>query len=293
MIEYKEFSFPKNRTYREVMDGFLPSLAEYYETPQKYNIEPFRIFGNLYYVGDRMVCMHLVDTGAGLILFDSGYAHNFDSLVSSIETLGFRCADIRYVIHSHGHFDHFGGGNRLRERYGAKIMMSEVDTALIREMPERTLIHLAPKGNDGICYPDVTLADGDVISLGNTHIRCVLAPGHTAGTMAFFFDATDGAVTHKVGYLGGLGFLSIYKEYCRAYKLPENMCDQMIATAKKLANEHVDILLGNHPNHNCTLEKREYMIAHPESNPFVNTSAWRAFLSAIEERSIDFKKLGY
>lgn len=293
MFTYTECALAKIRTYNEVISGFLPALKDYYEDPEAYNIEPFKIFGNLYYVGDKKVCMHLIDTGDGLILFDSGYSHNFKSLVNSINKLGFRCEDIKYVIHSHGHFDHFGGGDRLRDLYGAKIFMSKIDTELLKEMPERALMHLAPNKEDEICWPDETIEDGDCIELGNTKIRCVSAPGHTPGTMAFFFQATDGATSHKVGYLGGLGFLSIHKAFCRQYNLPENMNEQMIATVNKLRNEDVEIMLGNHPGHNSLIAKREYMLHNDHHNPFINKNAWGILMSSIEEKCLEFAQKGY
>lgn len=288
-MRYKECDLGSNITYKEMIDSFLPKLADFYHNPDKYNIEPFRIFGNLYYVGDKKVCVHLVDTRDGLILFDSGYSHNYDALIASIRTLGFRPENIKYVIHSHGHFDHFGGGDRLRNTYGAKILMSKVDTDLIKEMPERALMHLAPSAEDQICWPDETINDGDIISLGNTKIRCVLAPGHTMGTMAFFFDAVDGEQTRSVGYIGGIGFLSIYKEFCRTYNLPENKNELLKETIEKLQREKVDIVIGNHPNHNCTIEKREYMIENPGKNPFVNPETWNVLLEALEKRRADFE----
>ncbi len=106
----------------------------------------------------------------GLVLFDTGYSHNYDSLIASIEVLGFSPYDIKAVIHSHEHLDHFGGGDRIRESYGAKIYMSAVDTALTREMPERALMYLSLDEDDQICYPDVLIEDGDVIRVGNTEI---------------------------------------------------------------------------------------------------------------------------
>ncbi len=291
--EYKEFDFAPNAPYETVMGNFLPKHGPYYADPDAFNIDPFRIFGNLYYVGDKKVCMHLVDTGDGLILFDSGYSNHYDALIHSIESLGFSPKDIKFVIHSHGHFDHFGGGNRLRDRYGAKILMSRVDTDLIREEPRRALMHLAPEGHDGICWPDKTLEDGEVIALGNTKIHCVLAPGHTFGTMAFFFDVSDGDKTLRAGYFGGVGFLTVYKEYCREYGLPENKSEKMGETIKKLKKEKVDIVLGNHPNQNCTISKREYMIENPNKNPFINPNAWNEFLTALEESRQDFIQRGY
>lgn len=290
---YQECALGANKTYKEVMDGFLPALEDFYAHPEKYNVEPFQIFGNLYYVGDKKVCMHLVDTGEGLILFDSGYSHNYDGLISAIEKLGFSPADIKILIHSHAHFDHFGGGDRLRETYGVKIYMSAVDTELTRQMPERALMYLAPGKEDAICYPDVTIEDGEEICLGNTKIQCVLSPGHTPGTMTFFFQATDGEKVLNVGYFGGVGFLPLYKEYLAQYQLPANMLEALQDTVDKLRKYPVDIFLGNHPNHNCTLEKRQHMLENKGENPFVNPAGWQIFLDAVEARCADFVKLGY
>ena len=155
------------------------------------------------------------------------------------------------------------------------------------------MLHLSPRKDDKICLPDETISDGDIIELGKTKIRCVAAPGHTPGTMAFFFDADDGEKKTKVGYLGGVGFLSIYREFCREYGLPENMCKKMRSTAEKLEDEEVEIVLGNHPNHNCLIEKREYMKKNPGVNPFINRDAWKIFLRSIREKCLDFEKSGY
>ena len=55
----------------------------------------------------------------------------------------------------------------------------------------------------------------------------------------------------------------------------------------------LDIFIGNHPNHNCTLEKRAYMLEHENENPFINPQGWQIFLDAVEARSLAFKELGY
>lgn len=290
---YPETNLAPIKPYEETFGNFLPKLAPFYADPDAFTIAPFQIFGNLYYVGDKKVCMHLVDTGDGLILFDSGYSHSYHNLIASIKALGFDPHKIRYVITSHGHFDHFGGGDRLRETYGAKILMSRVDTELLREMPERALCHLSAIPGDTVCWPDKTLEDGEILTLGNTSIRCVLAPGHTMGTMAFFFDVTDGEKILRCGYWGGVGFLTTYKAYNREYGLPENKCALMAESIEKLQKEAVDITIGNHPYHNCTVEKREYMLSHPDENPFVNENTWKIFLSELAKRTEEFHRLGY
>ena len=111
--------------------------------------------------------------------------------------------------------------------------------------------------------------------------------------MSFFFDATDGSKTLRVGYWGGVGFLTLYREYINEYRLPQNMLEVLGQTTEMLRAYNVDIFLGNHPNHNCTLEKRAYMLEHENENPFINPQGWQIFLDAVEARRLSFKELGY
>ena len=279
-------------SFEESIQGFLPGHAKHYADPESYWIEPFQIFGNLYYVGDKAACPHLIDTGAGLILMDTGYGHDTHLLMENIRSLGFRVEDVKIIIHSHGHFDHFGGTEAIRAISGAKVCMSRVDTELIREMPERALTHLAPVPMD-VPHIDWLLEDGEHIRLGNTDITCVLSPGHTFGTMSFFFDVTDGEKTYRAGYLGGAGFLTMYKAYCSWYGLPQTKCQAMKETIQKLLPQKVDITLGNHPNQNNTLGKRQYMLEHPGTNPFVDPEGWPVMLRVLEEKRQIFEELGY
>ena len=280
-------------TYEKAFANFVPSLQPFYDDPHAYALEPFRIFGNLYYVGDQKVCMHLIDTGDGLILFDCGYGNTTDMIEASIRGVGFDPADVKICIISHGHFDHFGSGNVLREKYGWKILMSAADTNLLREDPTRALIHLGPCPEDEVCWPDAVLEDGEVVTLGNTSVLCLLAPGHTYGTMAFFFDVTDGEQTLRAGYYGGTGVLTMYDQFCLDYGMPVGKVSAMKATIQRLLLEKVDITIGNHPSQNCTLEKRQWMLDHPGENPFLNPESWSAFLHVLEERRQEFEDLGY
>ena len=281
------------KTYAEAYSDFINGNKAYFKRPSIHYLAPFQIFGNLYYVGSKRVCCHLVDTGEGLILFDSGYPHEIHVLFDSIWRLGFDPANIKYIIHSHGHFDHFGASNEMKALFGCELLMSEVDTALLREDNRRALIHDGPWPNDEIAWPDRELRDGDEIVLGNTRIKCVLTPGHTAGVMSFFFDVTDGERTLRAGYMGGAGFLTIYKDHCREYGLPMDLCDQLGKSIQKIWDEKVDITIGNHPNQNCTLEKRQWMLDHPGENPFIDSNSWRSFLADLEEKRKKFKALGY
>ena len=88
--------------------------------------------------------------------------------------------------------------------------------------------------------------------------------------------------------LGNIDFII----FCKKFDLPLDLCQQMKQTIEKLRGYKVDIMLGNHPAQNRTLEKRAYMLETGE-NPFLDSDAWLQFLTALEERRQDFEEKGY
>lgn len=270
-----------------------PSKPSYDTHPELYRVDPFQIFGNLYYVGDQKVCPQLIDTGDGLILIDTGFGHEAAYLMENIRALGFRLEDIKIIIHSHGHYDHFGATNRIKAISGATVYMSRVDTQLLREKPERALMSHSYDPTAPIAWPDVEIDDGDHIRLGNTDILCRLAPGHTPGTLCFFFDVTDGEKTYRVGYWGGVGLNQMKKDFCYQHDMPQGAFGTMLETIQKLWDEPVDITLGNHPPQNATLEKRAWMLEHPGSNPFLDKACWQAQLLKLKENCEKAIEYGY
>ena len=279
---------PAANTYDPTGDRFRAGKKAFYDDPDAFSMEPFKIWENLYYVGDQLLCMHLVDTGEGLLLIDCGYGHTTHMIESSIEQLGFDCHDIKWILITHGHFDHFGSGNALREKYGCKIYMSKADTDLIRENPARALMDYGPHPME-MCWPDETIEDGQVLTFGRTNVRCVLAPGHTYGVMAFFFEVGG----KMAGTWGGTGMTSLHGAWCRDLGLPAKKADAMLESVKKLRGEKVEINLGNHPPQNCTLEKRAWMLEHPGENPFLGEEDWQIMLDNVEEQIKDLIRKGY
>lgn len=260
------------------------SREDFYRHPENYRVAPFRIYGNLYFVGNKSVGAHLIDTGEGLILIDTTYPTTVGMLIQSIWELGFQPADIRYILHTHGHFDHFGGTALLKKLSGAETFLGEGDAKMFREQPE-----LALTSHCGCRYvepfvPDYEIKDGDVITLGNTSIRFVTTPGHSDGVISFFAKVTEGGASLVAGMQGGAGMNTMCRPFVEQY---ENWhCREDFPKGlKKIYNEHVDITLGNHTGHNRTVEKRQWMIEHPEdSNPFINSGEWKRYLDSVLER---------
>lgn len=262
----------------------VKSREDFYRHPEKYRVKPFRIYGNLYYVGNKSVGSHLIDTGAGLILIDTTYPTTAAMLIQSIWELGFDPGDIRCIIHTHGHFDHFGGTALIKELSGAVTYLGAGDADMFRERPELSL-------NDhcGFPYfenfvPDRIMKDGDVITLGNTGIRIVETPGHSDGVISFFTGVEEGGVRLIAGMHGGAGMNTMCRPFIRKYH-NEHCREDFLNGLAKVYNEPVDIMLGNHAGHNRTVEKRQMMLEHPDApNPFVDAAEWKQYLDAVKLR---------
>ena len=90
-------------------------------------------------------------------------------LKSSVEKLGFKFTDIKWILGSHAHGDHMEGDALAKELSGARVVaMAEDVPALEKIMP------------GGKPHPiDRVIHDGDIVSLGGTTLTAHLTPGHT------------------------------------------------------------------------------------------------------------------
>ena len=256
--------------------------AEYYAAPSTAAIEPFRIADDLYYVGDRWVCVHLIRTDEGLILIDAGFPCAKHLLLDSILRLGFDPRDVRWILLTHAHSDHFGAANEFRALYGTKVALSAADAASMKEFPLRAIGIKDP--NLRLPVIDKELQDNEIFEFGGKKIRCVLTPGHTLGVMNFFFEVTDNGKTYLAGLFGGVGYNALTLPYILQYKLPRDMAERMLASLEKVEHEPVDIQLGNHPYNNHTVEKREQQLREG-GNPFIAPEDWGNFIRRLRQKA--------
>lgn len=228
------------------------------------DMTPFRLAGNVYFVGTHPASSHMIDTGEGLILIDVGYEWTADVVIESLETLGYDVADVKYILLSHGHYDHSDGVPKIVERSGAKVFMFEEDVRYLKGF-----------------VPDVYFKDGDVVRLGNTEILVLHTPGHTEGTASFFFNIEENGQTYRAGMFGGAGTAQLKKSYLDAHDCTYLQRGQFFKSIERLREEHVDIFIGNHASQNHTREKYAKML-EGESNPFIDAAEWRPFLDQLE-----------
>ena len=241
------------------------------------DIAPFRLWNNVYFIGGRAVSVHLIDTGEGLILIDTGYPHMREMILENMRALGFDPRDIRILLHSHGHWDHFGNTLYLKSLSGARTAISRIDNEIVnghRDLSWATELGYArPEPFD--C--DLLLEDGDTVSLGDTHILCRLAPGHTEGTFAFFFDSGG----MRLAMHGGVGRNSLARDFLIRKGLPLDLPERFRRGLHALAKEPVDIVLGNHPDQNDT-EAKARRLREGDARAFVDPGEWRRFLGNCE-----------
>ena len=253
-------------------------------------VHPFRLYGNVWYVGDSWVCVHLIDTGDGLLLIDSGNCGATAMLVQAIWEAGFNPADVKWIIHSHGHLDHIGAANFFKEMFGTKLYLGEPDARMFREQPEISAIYDSHCDLDTLFVPDYEIKEGDVLTFGNTTIRCTLVPGHTDGCVALFFDAHNGDEVKRCGYYGGFGFNTLQKDYLMEIGDTTLHTRQVyLESLAKVRNEKVEVFLGNHCINNDTLGRRQKQLDNPDGpNPFVDDKVWGAYLDEKRDALLDF-----
>jgi len=247
----------------------------------KYGIKPFKMFGNLFFVGSRKVSVHIIKTEAGLVMIDTGYPDMFEQIVKSIECLGFDVKDICAIFHSHGHYDHIGCTQKFKEISGAKTYISRIDNEIVNgnlnlSWAEELGYELLPFFN---C--DVLVEDGDCFTFGDTVIRCVLTPGHTDGAMSYFVNIKEGDTSIIAAMHGGAGMNSMKTEFLKKRGLSVDCRRKFREGNARLKKEYVDLFLGNHPEQNDT-EGKLLKVMSGES--IIDKGEWGRFLSLCDER---------
>ena len=236
------------------------------EKPWEGRIEPFKIIGNVYFCGTFQASCHLIDTGDGLILIDPGYENTLYLVIASIYKLGFRPEDIKYIVNTHWHWDHTEATAALAELSGAKTLLGWQD----EEKAKRYFT------------PDILLKDGDTLTLGNTTMSFMETPGHTKGTVSFFFEIQENGVMYRVGMFGGAGANTLRKD---AFDF-EGCREAYYASLERLQKEKVDVFIGNHVWNNDTFVKGKLLMETGE-NQFIDSGLWHKFLDYCKARLDD------
>ena len=227
--------------------------------------EPGRAFDNLYFVGSAWVSAWAIKTSQGVILLDA--LNNEDEAERLIDggmrKVGLDPSDIKYIVVTHAHGDHYGGVEYLVPRYRSAVVASDVDWQQLEGKLEfnSALWGPVPKFN---AARDRRVNDGDKVALGDTSVTIYITPGHTHGTITPTFEVKSGGRTHKVLLWGGTAF-NFGKDVPRL----QNYIDATERMAKIAREEGIDVLISNHGGYDDTVAKLDAIRKGAPSNPFV------------------------
>lgn len=223
-------------------------------------MEPFRLWGNIYFVGTKPASTHIIDTGAGLIMLDSGYQHSLYLVLENMRKVGLNPMDIKYIVHTHGHIDHCGATRALVEMTGAKTFLGEPDKDYVNGA-----LDLSWGKELGLELEEfeanVLVNDGDTITLGNTTLTAIATPGHTPGAMSYLFEAEEDGRKLTACIHGGAGLNTLRKPFLDKYGLSYDCRKDYLKSVERLEKLKVDIYLGNHVGQNKTPQKYQQLLA--------------------------------
>ena len=266
------------------------SLLDYVGTlahePWKLAVKPFQVSPRTWYVsGQSWVGSYLIDTGDGCLLIDAGIPESLYLLVNSLYELGRKPSDIKKILISHGHFDHFGAAEALRQLTGAELWMSKIDARLVENYPEEAFLP-ALGSHPQTPHPDHFYSDDEAVTLGDISVRTLLTPGHTPGCTSFFWNE-ENPVTHEVYTVamhGGVGGNTMNNDYyAHSQALTPALRDRFLSDIPILMQIPVDIALPSHPNQIPALLQKAGTYTH-ERQPYHDEAVWPAFLKEREDQ---------
>ena len=242
-------------------------------------IEPYRVIGNIYYVGDTSVSSFLIRTTEGLILIDTGYERMVPGIRASIEKLGFRIQDVKIMLSSHSHIDHVQGHAAMQKLTGAQIFALGEDAAAISGGFDNSALGA---GKWTPARVDRVLKDGEIVTLGDTHLQAHLTPGHTKGCTTWTTNVQENGRTYRVVFLGGTSINGGVTLLDNARH--PTIVDDYARTFRTLKELNADVFLAQHPNIFGMEAKLAALKAKPAVNPFIDPEGYRRSVEQAEAR---------
>ena len=242
-------------------------------------VEPYRILGNIYYVGASDVTSFLIATSQGLIVLDGGFSETAAQIRDNVARLGFQLSDVKILLNSHAHSDHAGGLAQLKAWTGARLLASAGDAPLLAAGG-----HGDPYFGDTLPFLPVVvdhqLRDGEAVTLGDTTLTAHVTAGHTRGCTTWTMQVSDAGKRYDVVFVGSTSVLSGYRLTDRPTY--PGIQDDYARTFAVLAALPCDVFLGSHASFYNGLDKARRLRAGEKPNPFVDPQGYRAFEAGAE-----------
>jgi metallo-beta-lactamase class B len=239
--------------------------------------EPFKIVGNVYYVGANNIAAILVATPDGHILLDTGTHKMATSLFPNIVKLGFKPADIKIMLISHAHYDHMETMEALRKITGATVVAMEAEVPSL--VSGHDLGSNETWGHEPVQVGRI-IKSGDDIVLGGSVVKAIWTPGHTLGATAYFINTQEGGRNYQVVYGGPPGPIVGDHRY-------ETRVEDAMDSYRRLRAMNPDILISGHPQ-NLFKGKLEALWANTRPSPLMMAPG--QWTKMIDNSEAGFKK---
>ena len=240
---------------------------------------PFRIAGNLYYVGTADLACYLIVTPKGNILINTGLASSAAKIKASIETLGFRFSDIKILLTTQAHYDHMGAMAAIQKATGAAMMLDEGDVPVATDGGSSDYFF----GGHGSVYQPVkvdrVLHNGDTIALGDIHLVMLHHPGHTKGSCSYLFTVKDAQRSYTV-LIANMPTIIAPKKFSETTGYPNIAADYQY-TFKAMKPLKFDIWLASHASQFKLQAKHPAGSAY-NPNAFIDQKGYDTELSELE-----------
>jgi metallo-beta-lactamase class B len=246
---------------------------------------PFRIAGNLYYIGSKGLASYLVTTPQGHVLINSDLEANVPMLQQSVQALGLKFSDVKILLISHAHWDHDAGSAKIKQLTGAKYMVMDADVPVDESGGKADFQY---GGDTATQYPptrvDRVLHDGDTVTLGGATLVARLTPGHTKGCTTWTITEQQGgrdlnaviicSPNVNPGYklVGNAKYPTIAEDYERSFRVWKSL--------------RCDIFLGAHGSY-FGLEAKYAQMKAGKTDAFVDPKGCADF---VAEREQAFRK---
>jgi metallo-beta-lactamase class B len=241
-------------------------------------VEPFRIIGNVYYVGASDVTSYLITTPRGHILIDAGFEETVPQIKANIAKLGFKIEDVKILLINHAHYDHCGGAAEIKKLSGARLYASPPDAPVLEDGGVSDFRFGGDKPLFAPVKVDEILKNNQEIRLGDTVLTTRFTFGHTKGATSWTMDVSETGRKYKVVFTSSVTTLD--------YSLVDNPKYPRVAkdyadTFATLKNIKADVFLASHGQFFDLKEKAAKLRAGAKPNPFIDPAGYRRFIARM------------
>jgi metallo-beta-lactamase class B len=249
--------------------------------------EPFRVYGNTFYVGTAGLSAILIASNDGLILLDGGLPQSAPLIDANMRSLGYRIEDVKLIGNSHTHFDHAGGIAALQRASGAIVVAGERAAVALRDggpTEDDPQFAFGPEANGFPRIDDVVVVeDGETLRIGDVELTARFTPGHTPGGTTWTWRSCEGPRCFDIVYADSLNAVSAPGFRFSGGDGTPGVGDSLRRSIALIENLSCDILLSPHPGlfgMSAKLTLREQGAAAP----FVDPPTCSTYAAAASER---------